>query len=303
MQGNQWKNIINGTLLVIGSTSAPGAWADHGTDAMHWARTSNPFTLQVVDSTSNDWFVELDAALTEWSRSTVINAVITKTESNKRKRQRCEMIPGKVRVCNYTYGTGTGWLGLATVGIDASGHIDMGVAMLNDSFSSEWETTGLKNHVMCHEVGHLWGLGHTSEDGSSQQTCMDYSTDLNSQWPNAHDYDTLEFVYAQLNNYNSYAVLDSDTATTDSGSNGSTEGTDSGTTGGTTEGAASSTCNSPPGKGCNKGAGKGFYLDQPPKGKLIHKGRREEIWAATRPDGGIWLHHVRLAPAKNPNKK
>ncbi len=27
---------------------------------------------------------------------------------------------------------------------------------------------------MCREIGHTFGLGHTSEDGSSQNTCMDY---------------------------------------------------------------------------------------------------------------------------------
>jgi len=292
------KNFL-GPLSLLPLLFGQTASADHGTDVMHWARTSNPFTLQVVDSTSTDWFVELDAALTEWSQSTVLGAVITDTESNRRKRQRCELVQGKIRVCNYTYGTGTGWLGLATVGVDANGHIDMGVAMLNDSFPEEWQQPGLKNHVMCHEVGHLWGLGHTSEDGSSQQSCMDYSTDLNSQWPNAHDYESLETIYAQLNSYNSYLPVDSTGDSTDTSDGSTTDGTGTGGTGDTTDDGAS-VCNSPPGKGCNKGSGKGFHIDGPPKGALIYKGRKEEVWAANRPDGGIWIHHVRLAPEKRP---
>jgi hypothetical protein len=47
---------------------------------------------------------------------------------------------------------------------------------------------------MCQEVGHLFGLGHTSEGGSSQGTCMDYSNSPDSQWPNAQDYDMLACV-------------------------------------------------------------------------------------------------------------
>jgi hypothetical protein len=49
---------------------------------------------------------------------------------------------------------------------------------------------------MCQEVGHTFGLGHTSTDGSSQNTCMDYysntsSSDWTSTGPNQHDFDQL----------------------------------------------------------------------------------------------------------------
>ncbi len=58
---------------------------------------------------------------------------------------------------------------------------------------------------MCQEVGHTLGLGHTSEDGSSQNTCMDYfsntganATSTQSTEPNQHDYDQLALIYGHL---------------------------------------------------------------------------------------------------------
>lgn len=62
----------------------------------------------------------------------------------------------------------------------------------------QYNTPAEQAHVMCQEIGHTTGLGHTSEDGSSQQTCMDYSQDPGSTAPNAHDYAQLESIYAHL---------------------------------------------------------------------------------------------------------
>ena len=55
--------------------------------------------------------------------------------------------------------------------------------------------------VATHASGHTFGLGHTSEDGSSQNTCMDYysnksDSDMTSTSPNAHDYSMLESIYS-----------------------------------------------------------------------------------------------------------
>jgi len=75
---------------------------------------------------------------------------------------------------------------------------------MNDSYSSYWTNPDEKRHVICQEMLHLFGLGHTSEDGSSQQTCMDYSSDPMSISPKQHDYDMLEEKYAHLDSYNSY---------------------------------------------------------------------------------------------------
>jgi hypothetical protein len=249
------------------SALALSASADHTWSNYHWARTENPFNLLVVDSVTSDWSEPLALSLSAWSASDVLNLDIFDTDFSKKTRRRCRMIKGQIRVCDDNYGF-NGWLGLATIGIDSNGHIDRGTAKLNNTYSSSWGIPGERNHVMCQEIGHLFGLAHTSEDGSSQGTCMDYSSDLASQWPNAHDYALLVAIYAHTDSYNSY-----DDGIPDDGGNGS--------------------CNAPPGKGCNK---KGSVAEIPPMGIRINKGRDFEVWVSPRNDGGLWIHHIRLVP-------
>ncbi|MGI0119543.1 hypothetical protein [Zooshikella sp. RANM57] len=249
--------------IVMGAFLPAIAVAEHNWNNYHWARVDNAvFNLQVIDSTTTEWGSSFNQTLAEWSVAIPLNSV--KKEDSNRVRKRCKMEAGQVRVCNAAYGF-NGWLGLATIGIDANGHIDRGTAKMNDSYASYWTIPGEMNHVMCQEVGHLLGLGHTSEDGSSQKTCMDYSSDLESQWPNAHDYEELHNLYNHQDTYNSY--LGSNNDLTDGG-----------------------VCNAPPGKGCNKGN----IGSRAPMGFRVHKSGNHEMWVAPRKDGGLWIHHVRL---------
>jgi len=260
-------------IAIAAAAFSPLSNASHSWNNYHWARTASPFTLQVIDSATSDWDSELVASLNEWSQADPVDLIVTSADDAKGTRKRCAMQPGQMRVCNAAYGY-NGWLGLATIGLDANGHIDQGTTQVNDSYASYWTIAGEKNHVMCQEIGHVLGLTHTSEDGSSQQTCMDYSSDINSQWPNQHDYDELAIIYSHLDTYNSY----------DDGSSGGGGGGGGG-------------CNAPAGKGCNKvNAG-----EVPPMGVRVYRGPhgKFEIWVAPREGGGLWIHHVRLAPEAN----
>jgi hypothetical protein len=54
-------------------------------------------------------------------------------------------------------------------------------------------------------LGHVLGLGHTSEDGSSQSTCMDYSNSPDSVGPNNNDYQELLQIYQHVDSQSTIA--------------------------------------------------------------------------------------------------
>ena len=268
-RSTSWLLAALAAILVAAPAAADNAWGNY-----QWARTTPSFSLLVIDSVTAAWDEAFDGSIERWSESGVLDLSVTKIQEGKRHRRRCGMVDGQLRVCNAAYGK-NGWLGLATIGIDKNGHIDRGTALLNDTYASYWALFGERNHVACQEIGHVLGLHHTSEDGSSQGTCMDYSSDPASQWPNQHDYFMLDLIYAHLDSYNSYDTGD--------------DGGDGGGGGGG--------CNAPPGKGCNKrGAKRGAGLGPPTMGVRVHADRDHEVWVASRGDGGLWVHHMRLAP-------
>jgi len=170
------------------------AFASHTWSTYHWARTSNPFTLKLGDNLSTNWKSYLATTSSAWSQSTVLDTTIVPGLGGSN----CRAQTGRVEVCNRKYGF-NGWIGLAQIWISGS-HITKGLAKMNDTYFnlSQYNNPNEKLHVMCQEVGHTLGLGHTSEDGSSQGTCMDYSNSPSSTLPNAHDYAQLEGIYAHL---------------------------------------------------------------------------------------------------------
>jgi len=171
------------------SVGATHAWANY-----HWARTSNPFTIKVIDSMTTDWDDNLDAAISDWNASLVMNVVEEAGDSSFKTRKRCVAVAGKSHSCNATYGN-NGWLGLAQIWISGD-HITQATAKMNDTyFASSSYTEVNRQHVICQEIGHDWGLGHQDESGADLNTCMDYADALDNPSPNAHDYDQLVTIY------------------------------------------------------------------------------------------------------------
>ncbi len=195
MRTNKVRLVIAIVLIAMLAAFPLSAGASHSWGNYHWARTANPFTLKTGDNVDANWDAYLNTTVTDWSVSTVLD--LSKVDGLTTGR-RCRPTAGRVEVCNAAYGS-NGWLGLAQIWL-SNGHISQGVAKMNDSYFKlpQYNNSAEKNHVMCQEVGHTLGLGHTSEDGSSQRTCMDYSTDVNSQHPNQHDYDMLASIYFHL---------------------------------------------------------------------------------------------------------
>lgn len=209
--------------LVAVAGISPSAHAGHSWGNYHWARTANPFTITVVDSMTSNWDDNLNAAtesgvidgsrtvIDGWENSSVLDILTGLPDDSQRARKRCAAVSGKVRSCNATYGY-NGWLGLAQIWLSGD-HISQATAKMNDSYlaSSRYSETN-RQHVICQEIGHDWGLGHTSEDGSDQNTCMDYSNDLGNPSPNQHDYDQLEAIYRHTDTTTTIAALPADVA-------------------------------------------------------------------------------------------
>jgi hypothetical protein len=179
------------------------AAANNSWGGYHWARTSNPFTLKLGKNTSGTWSSHLATASSDWSQSTVLDTSIV---AGKTKPKACRPSSGRVEVCSANYGN-TGWLGVAQIWITGGVHITQGAVKNNDyyfgSSTYAYNNEAEKLHVICQEVGHTLGLDHQSEDGSSQDSCMDYyhntsNADTLSTHPNQHDYNELVSIYGHL---------------------------------------------------------------------------------------------------------
>jgi hypothetical protein len=210
------KKIFKRLVLAIAVGAAAAsignvAWANHAWGNYHWARTTPQFTLKLGNNLKTSaWTARLNQTSNDWNagNTPVITAIVSGTAGNS-----CKMVAGTTQVCNSTYGN-NGWLGLASININGD-HITQGTAKMNDTYfnTATYNNVNEREHVMCQEVAHTFGLAHQSEDGSSQNSCMDYfsNTGVNagstlSTKPNAHDFSLLNSIYSHLDSFTTLAA-------------------------------------------------------------------------------------------------
>ncbi len=192
-------SVALGVFAITALLSAQPASAHHWWGGYHWARTGQPIKVSLGDNVPRGWDDYLRTAAADWSKAEMLDTTVIGGGTSP---STCQPTWGRVEVCSSRYGE-NGWLGLATVWVYPDGEIVQGTAQMNDTYFSmrQYNNPSERLHVMCQEVGHTFGLGHTSEDGSSQNTCMDYyynrTNDGISTKPNAHDYEMLTSIYTQ----------------------------------------------------------------------------------------------------------
>jgi predicted Zn-dependent protease len=168
---------------------------NHAWKNYHWARSANPFTLELGDNVTEAWDSYLDTTVSDWNESDVLDTTKVAGGTNRKK---CRPTKGRVEVCNAKYGR-KGWLGITRIWV-AGSHIDRATTKLNDTYFNQarYNTPEWRTQVMCHEVGHTLGLDHQDENFRNPNlgSCMDYTRRPGSnQHPNQHDYDQLRTIY------------------------------------------------------------------------------------------------------------
>jgi hypothetical protein len=182
-----------------------GAQANHRWGNYHWARTSNPFTLQLLDVVNANWDSYVRVASSDWTASSVLNTTVV---AGSGSASSCSGVSGRVKVCNASYGS-TGWLGVASISVNGS-HITAGTVRLNDTYfnTATYNTPQYRQFVACQEIGHTFGLDHQDENfnNANLNTCMDYTrSPASNQHPNQHDYDMLVTIYSHLDSTSTVA--------------------------------------------------------------------------------------------------
>ena len=199
--------IAAATAAALAVLSFPAnAQANHSWGNYHWARTANPFTVELDNNVTSAWSSYLSTASSDWTASSVLNTTIRSGSFGSRTS--CSPTTGHVEVCNASYGS-TGWLGIASISVTGGTHITSAYVKVNDTYFSQatYNTPAYRRLVMCQEVGHTFGLDHqdTNQTNTNLGTCMDYTRNPSgppsNEHPNAHDFAQLQTIYSHTDSF------------------------------------------------------------------------------------------------------
>ena len=188
------------TLAAPSDARAEHQWKNaSGSVGYHWKRVDvDPLVLKVQDNHDvyddglfyADWPAIFQDVIAAWSVSDYNPP--TNNQYGGTHLDLSVVNKGKAHIQSYNgYYGNTGWLGLARISIrDFEGHIGSGEAYVNEYYIKDYHPSydGFDQPeewraVMCQEIGHDFGLGHTLGN-----TCMNTVTrPLRYETPNDHD--------------------------------------------------------------------------------------------------------------------
>jgi len=160
-----------------------------------WHNRGNGLHLTIVNGLTSDWYRYFTTAVDDWNACPALDLDTETIEPD----DRCQPITGQMKVCNAAYGL-TAWTGLNEVYFEGNGaYIVSSVAKMNESYLRR-SSSEEKQFVMCHEIGHGFGLPHRDENTTNLDlgTCLDYTArPVNNMQPDETDFSHLIDIYGQ----------------------------------------------------------------------------------------------------------
>eukprot|EP00559_Dactyliosolen_fragilissimus_P005866 CAMPEP_0184859746 /NCGR_PEP_ID=MMETSP0580-20130426/4739_1 /TAXON_ID=1118495 /ORGANISM="Dactyliosolen fragilissimus" /LENGTH=500 /DNA_ID=CAMNT_0027356561 /DNA_START=34 /DNA_END=1533 /DNA_ORIENTATION=+ len=148
--------------------------------------------LTIINALTPEWHDHYEASFHDWNEAPALSLT---SQLASTPDPDCAPVRGAMKVCNKKYGR-TGWTGLNEVYSEGA-YITSSVAKMNESYL-ENSTGAERRYVMCHEMGHGFGLPHRDEITTNPDlgTCLDYTRrPENNLRPDAVDYGNLESIY------------------------------------------------------------------------------------------------------------
>jgi hypothetical protein len=160
----------------------------------------NGLSLQIVNACSDEWDSFFAEAVKDWDSGNDYGApdALTLTTQKVDRDTTCESVEGLMKVCNNDYGE-TGWVGINEY-VTVNNFIIKSVAKMNEHYLSAAPAEE-RQYVMCHEIGHGFGLPHTDEDFGNTPlgNCLDYTNRFEDNLrPGAVNYQILADKYGEV---------------------------------------------------------------------------------------------------------